>query len=479
MIKLSIKHSFQKVNSVILFFGIAFILFFLLPDILYSQNNALKKPNIIIIMADDLGFGDVGFNGNVFIKTPELDKMASEALVFDRFYAAAPICSPTRASVLTGRNAMRQGIFGPHTAGIRTGETTIAEILKEEGYTTGIFGKWHLGWIMPDAEVEDRGFYSPPWHHGFDESFVTKSAMPTWNPTVTPWDMWANKEGEMWTTSFYLQDKVLVKDNLAGDDSRVIMDRVVPFVEKAADRNIPFLACIWLHTPHEPVVAGPAYRAMYAQYSEEKQHYLGAITAMDEQIGRLRKKLTEMGIADDTIIWFVSDNGPSSYPTERGIASAGKFRGSKHTIYEGGIRVPSILEWPGSIAPLRTTFMATTSDMMPTLLSLIDSDYKSKVPLDGIDMTAKLKNPDEERTGYLFFAWQRLYNKINQQAIMDNQFKYLIDGGREELYDLKKDPEESNNIIDKKAEKAKELKSELAKWNKSTFMSREGSDFRY
>ncbi len=277
-----------------------------------TQNKSTTKPNIIIIMADDLGFGDVGFNGNKIIKTPALDKMAAEALVFDRFYAAAPICSPTRASVLTGRNAMRQGIFAPHAAGMRSGETTIAEVLKEDGYTTGIFGKWHLGWIMPDSEVDGQGFYSPPWHHGFDESFVTKSAMPTWNPTVTPWDMWDNKEGEMWTTSFYLEDKILAKKNLKGDDSRIIMDRVIPFIEKSVKQNTPFLACVWLHTPHEPVVAGPEYKAMYAEYPEENQHFYGAVTAMDEQIGRLRKLLKEMGISENTIVWFMSDNGPST-----------------------------------------------------------------------------------------------------------------------------------------------------------------------
>lgn len=456
-----------------------YIVFWFLFFIIAIKVSGQEKPNIIIIMADDLGFGDVGFNGNKIIKTPELDKMAAEALVFDRFYAAAPICSPTRASVLTGRNAMRQGIFAPHTAGLRTGETTIAEVLKSDGYTTGIFGKWHLGWIMPDAEVSNQGFYSPPWHHGFDESFVTKSAMPTWNPTVTPWDMWANKEGEMWTTSFYLENKIMVKDNLKGDDSRVIMDRVIPFVEKAAKQNTPFLTCVWLHTPHEPVVAGPEYKALYSQYSDEEQQYYGAITAMDEQIGRLRNTLQELNIADNTIIWFLSDNGPSTPPTEKGIASAGKYRGSKHTIYEGGIRVPAILEWPGKIEPSKTGFMTTTSDMMPTLLAMTGSNYKSEVPLDGIDIQSKMTTLNAEREGYLYFAWQRLFNDMNQQAIMDSRYKYLVDAGREELYDLETDPTESQNIIQKNKKKATELKSALDVWKKSALNSREGADYGY
>lgn len=332
---------------------------------------------------------------------------------------------------------------------------------------------------MPDAELDTRGFYSPPWHHGFDESFVTKSAMPTWNPTITPWDIWANKKGEMWTTSFYLENKSIVKDNLKGDDTRVIMDRAIPFMEEAKKNNTPFIACLWLHTPHEPVVAGPAYKAMYSNYSEDAQHYYGAITAMDEQIGRLRNKLRQMDIAENTIVWFMSDNGPSKGPTEKGIASAGIFRGSKHTIYEGGIRVPSIIEWPGRIEPSQQDVMCSTNDMMPTLLALINSEYKSEVPLDGTDILSFLENSEDKRGEYLYFGWQQLYQGLNQQAVMDDQYKLIVNGNKKELYDLKIDPGESNNIIKKNKKKLKELETALAEWNHSTLLSREGADYKY
>ena len=137
-----------------------------------------ERPNIILVMSDDQGWGDVGFNGHSVLKTPHLDEMASNGVKFDRFYAAAPLCSPTRGSCLTGRFPFRYGILAAHTGGMRTGEVTIAEALKKQGYATGFFGKWHLGWMQPE-ELKTRGFYSPPFHHGFDYTFATTSAVPT------------------------------------------------------------------------------------------------------------------------------------------------------------------------------------------------------------------------------------------------------------------------------------------------------------
>jgi arylsulfatase A-like enzyme len=278
-------------------------------------SAAQNYPNIILIMADDLGYGDVGFNGNEIIRTPELDEIAANGLVFDRFYSAAPICSPTRGSCLTGRHPFRYGILAAHSGGMRNGEITIAEVLKENGYKTGIFGKWHLGYVRPDTEQGNRGYYSPPWHHGFDVSFVTKSAVPTWNPSITPpgWNAWNNFEGEMWSSSMYVINGELVTENLKGDDSRVIMDRVIPFIEEAATQQKPFFTCIWFHTPHEPIVAGTEYKALYTEYSKKAQNFYGAVTAMDEQVGRLRAKLKELGIDKNTILWFTSDNGPSRH----------------------------------------------------------------------------------------------------------------------------------------------------------------------
>jgi len=209
----------------------------ILLSVFSLQAAKADKPNVIMIMSDDQGWGDVGFNDNDAIITPNLDKMAQGGVKFDRFYAASPLCSPTRGSCLTGRYPFRYGILAAHTGGMRVGEVTIAEALKKKGYQTGFFGKWHIGWVKP-AEVSTRGFYSPPSHHGYDHYFATTGAVPTWDPGITPegWSKWGSKSGEPWKGGFpYVQDGEEVKENILGANSRVIMDRVIPFIEKNKD----------------------------------------------------------------------------------------------------------------------------------------------------------------------------------------------------------------------------------------------------
>jgi arylsulfatase A-like enzyme len=357
------------------------VTFFVFCGVLSLQAQEKSSPNIILLLADDLGWGDVGFNGNEIIKTPQLDKMAASGVVYKRFYAASPLCSPTRGSCLTGRYPFRYGILSAHTHGLRPAEITVAEVAKERNYTTGLFGKWHLGWLEPD-NVKGRGIYSPPWHHGFDSSFCTYSAVPTYDPQITPdgWNKWGNKEGERWSESYFINGRE-VTEKLQGDDSKIIMDKAIPFIENAVKREQPFFACIWFHTPHEPVVAGPEYRAMYRQYSDSAQHYFGCITAMDDQIGRLNSKLEQLGVADNTIILFTSDNGPEgevSQPVNK-IASTGPFRGHKHTIYEGGLRVPAVLYWPGNIDPGRVSDAITgTVDFFPTVAQLFNYEFSDE-----------------------------------------------------------------------------------------------------
>jgi len=214
------------------------------PSQLLADNPTIAAstdtPNVIMIMSDDQGWGDVGFNGNAKIHTPNLDAMASEGVKFDRFYAAAPLCSPTRGSCLTGRFPFRFGILAAHTGGMRVGEITIAEMLQSKGYSTGFFGKWHIGWVR-EADVGSRGFFSPPSQHGFETYFATTSAVPTYDPTVTPegWTKWGSKPGQPWKGGTpYVQDGTEVADNMDGDDSRIIMDRVIPFVEANKDKPV-------------------------------------------------------------------------------------------------------------------------------------------------------------------------------------------------------------------------------------------------
>jgi len=358
-------------------------------------------PNIILVMSDDQGWGDVGFNGNKKLHTPHLDAMAAEGVRFDRFYASAPLCSPTRGSCLTGRYPFRFGVLAAHTSGMRVGEITIAEMLKSKGYRTGFFGKWHLGWVK-ESDAGSRGFYSPPSQHGFDTHFATTSAVPTWNPTVTPadWTSWGYKPGQSWKGGApYVQDGVEVTGNMAGDDSRVIMDRVIPFIE--ATRKRLFFATVWFHAPPEPVVAGESYRKRYSKHGTARQNLYGCITAMDEQIGRLRSRFDELGLSESTAIFFCSDNGPADKLTKKGVASAGPFKGYKHTMYEGGLLVPACAVWSNVIPPGTTTNVrCSTVDFFSTIAGIVDFEFGSedKRPIDGMDLMKVIRGEVNQRS---------------------------------------------------------------------------------
>lgn len=464
---------------------LALLVLLLLPVLSLVAADA-PQPNVIMIMADDLGYGDVGFNGNTRIITPALDTMAAEGVVLDRFYTSASICSPSRAAFMTGRHHYRSGVLAAHTAGMRVGEVTIAEILREHGYATGFFGKWHLGWVRPD-DPSSRGHYSPPWHHGFDIAFATRSAVPTWDPNLTPFDIFGHKKGEKWhPVSPYVLNGEPVTDNIEGDDSRVIMDRVIPFIRENAQKDAPFAAVVWFHTPHDPVVAGPEYLAMYESLdSEQQRHFYGSITAMDEQIGRLRTELEELGIDDNTILFFTSDNGPSGPTTQKGIASAGPFRGHKHTHYEGGIRVPSIVSWPGHLEPAKSDYMSGLVDYLPTVMDMLGIDASGMLrdrPMDGISIYPALKGEAEgERPGYLTAGYMRLFQDDNAITIIKDRYKLIRPRRSEtfELYDLEIDPAETTDLAAEMPDKARELAATLNEWWASAMNSLRGADYRY
>ena len=324
-----------------------------------------KPPNIIFVMADDMGWGDVAYNGHPVLATPHLDALSRAGLRFDRFYAPT-VCSPTRGSCLTGRHPSRYGIFNANVGRLPLGEQTLAEALKRRGYATAHFGKWHLGTLTNEVKDgrrggRDRSVFSPPWLHGFDVCFSTEQAVPTWDPM----------KGQPFETRYWTGPGRFATENLEGDDSRAIMDRVIPFVRGAVHDSQPFLAIVWFHTPHEPVRAGEAYRNRYKDRTLKEQNYYGAITALDEQVGRLRSELVRLGIADETMLWFCSDNGPEG-KAGRAPGSAGPLRGRKRDLWEGGIRVPCLLEWPDVVKQPRTVSApCVTNDFLPTVLDFL------------------------------------------------------------------------------------------------------------
>lgn len=442
-----------------------------------DARAADKLPNIILLMADDMGWGDVGFNGNPVIRTPELDKMAAHSIQFERFYAGSAICSPTRGSVLTGRNPERYGIFWANVGHLKREEFTLAEALKLKGYVTGHFGKWHLGTMTNSFLDGKRGGrdtvdYSPPWENGFDFCFSTEQSVPTWDPMKDQ-----PVETKYWTG----KDKYAT-ENLEGDDSKIIMDRVLPFIKNAGNKKKPFFAVVWFHAPHKPVRSGGKFLQLYKNLSEDKQHYYGCISAMDEQVGRLRHELRKMKIEDNTILFFTSDNGPAGkgggvaqFPGGRQQGSSGMFRGRKGSLYEGGIREPGLMEWPAGISAYRKVYVpVVTSDYFPTILGLAGfNDKTGPRPLDGMSILPVINNDIKNRNSAIPFKLRE------QRALIDDQYKLYSadDGNSYELYDLLNDPYENHNLSEKFPEKVAAMSKMLKEWISSTEDSRKGADY--
>lgn len=450
-----------------------------------SEN---PTPNIILLMADDQGWGDMAYNGHPHLKTPNLDAMAANGAVFERFYSASAVCSPTRGSVMTGRHPLRYGICHANCGHIKPEEITLGEMVKDLGYTTGHFGKWHLGTLTRDIVEANRGGrekydgdYAPPWDHGFDVSFVTESKVPTWDPMVTPprssGDVNGNLiEGEPFNTSYWTGPGKIAKENLEGDDSRVIMDRAIPFIENAVKNDTPFLSIIWFHTPHLPVLAGDDDRAPYADLSEDQQHYYGVLTALDKQVGRLRNKLRELGIAENTVLFYTSDNGPEGKSvTGRTQGLTKGLTGRKRSLLEGGIRVPGIMEWEGNIGPgTKVNIPCFTSDYFPTIANLLGVDLdKNKRPYDGVDMLPIAKGEVKQRTKPLAFDFQE------QAALIDNEYKiYSDDGGQHfALYNIGNDIGENMDLANEQPEKLNEMVAYWNQWKDSQKYSAIGRDY--
>lgn len=445
----------------------------------YAQNEE-NRPNIILIMADDLGWGDVGFNGNKIIKTPNLDALAKEGTVMDWFYSAAPVSSPTRASVLTGRHPFRSGVFHANVGILRPEEITLPEILKEKGYTSGHFGKWHLGTLTDKEKDANRGgskhpeLFNPPSEHGYDEAFVSESKVPTYNPMLCPvkpenrfWDYSAVLDSSRsFGTHYWNIKSEKVTDNLSGDDSRVIMDRVIPFIDQAVAKNTPFLSVVWFHAPHLPCVAGPEHRAMYQEYELDKRNYYGCITALDEQVGRLVRYLKDRGIYENTLLFFCSDNGP-----ERDVpGTVGNFKERKRSLHEGGIRVPALAVWPGKIkGGKHLSTPCVTSDYLPTIASLLQIPLSHKIDGENI-MPLLLEKKDKRQNSIVFCS-------DVQAAVVDGDYKLYCKKGQYELFHIAKDPYEKNNIISVETMISDKMKEKLQSTLKDFQNSFEGEEY--
>jgi arylsulfatase A-like enzyme len=406
-----------------------------------TAQNKLNRTNIIIIMADDLGYGDIGCYGSEFIQTPVLDKMASEGIKFTDYHSNGAVCTPTRAALMTGNYQQKAGLEGVIYAkedlriyGISTSEKTMAEIFKDAGYKTGIFGKWHLGY--------NKEFN--PTYHGFDEFYGYVSGNVDYishRDGIGIYDWWHNTE--------LSYDEGYVTD--------LITDRALKFIEK--NKEQPFLLYLPHEAPHFPYqgrndkadrLPGKEFVG-HGSRPDKKQAYKEMVEIMDENIGRVFDKLKELNLDENTFVLFCSDNGA------RNPGSNGELNGFKSSLWEGGHRVPAIAWYPSEIKSGKVTGSTVLSmDVLPTLISVANISTEHK--FDGQDFSQVLFADKKLKERSVFWRFR------NQFVARKGAWKYLKIKDKEYLFNLEKDVQEQTNLKETHPEKFENLKSLMSAW---------------
>jgi arylsulfatase A len=403
------------------------------PEKSSYQARSVDQPNIIVIFADDLGYGDIGTYGSQTIKTPNIDRMAAEGAKFDQFYSASPVCTPSRAALLTGRYPIRQGIHGvfyPESfQGMDPEEVTIAEMLKDVDYVTGLVGKWHLG-------HHDKFM---PWNQGFDEFF----GVP-----------YSNDMGGL----YYFRNKEAIFDEI---DQRYMTKTYTEEALKFIDNHHqqPFFLYLAHNMPHVPIYASPEFKGKSAGGL-----YGDVVEELDWSVGQILQRLDELSLSENTLVIFTSDNGPWLLMGDHG-GSAGQLRAGKQFTFEGGMRVPMVASWPGKIpAGIRPEGMATMMDWLPTFAALTGASLPDDRPIDGKDISGVLMGHSEREDQELFYYMSgqlRAYRSGDWKLKLPYKGKVpalsLIHSGFIPshdmlLFNLKDDPQERSNLADQEVE---------------------------
>ena len=410
-----------------------------------NLSEGHKKPNIVLIFTDDQGYGDLSCYGSTIVKTPHIDELAKKGVKLTSFYSASPVCSPSRAALMTGtypkRIDMATGTGFPvllagDEKGLNPNETTLAELLKSVGYSTGIFGKWHLG-DQPEFLPTNQGFdeffglpYSHDIHtfHPFQERFNFPQLPLLENGKVIEMDPDAD----------YLTQR--------------ITEKAVDFIKRKQDN--PFFLYIPHPLPHTPVHVSPDFMIDVddetlqklslehntIDYTARNPLYKNAISEIDWSTGQIIKTLEDLGLKDNTLIIFTSDNGPGY-----GVGTAGPLRGFKGSTFEGGMREPAIIYWPGKLPEGSVNDeLMTTMDIFPTIASIVGAELPNNVVIDGKDILPTLL--EQQKSPHDAFYY---YNENTLEAVRSGEWKMRLKNGRPiELYNLKLDIGESTNVLD-------------------------------
>lgn len=446
-----------------------------------GKDRVPARPNFVFFLIDDLGWKDLGCYGSTFYETPNIDKLANQGMRFTNAYAACPVCSPTRASIMTGKYPARLGITQwiggpneptPYRHYLPLEEVTIAEALKEAGYATGFVGKWHLS-----TREEDRQKYYPD-RQGFDVNIGGdwSGAPPTYFypyekgnralETMPP----GGKEGE------YLTDR--------------LTDESLKFLE--ANKDKPFLLYLShyaVHTPVEskqtltekyqaktkalPTPEGPHSQPVYGRYKtrmvQDHAAYAGMVQSVDESVGRVMNKVESLGLAENTIVIFMSDNGGLSTVPREGPTCNLPLRAGKGWLYEGGIREPMLIKWPGAVKPSSLCHEPVTStDFYPTMLEMAGLPLRPKQHLDGVSLMPLLKETGSLKRRALYWHYPHYHGSGSRPsgAVRAGDYKLIewYEDGQVELYDLTNDLGEQQDLAAMQPEKAAELRRLLHTW---------------
>jgi len=435
---------------------------------LRAAEGPARKPNIVFILADDLGWGDPSCYGNAKFKTPALDRLAREGTLFTQYYQGGSVCSPSRCTLMTGRWPAEFRIHGHYATPeenrrrdmsdfLDPAAATLPGLLRQAGYTTAHVGKWHLG--RPPQARDGLAMY------GFDEAHWV--------------DAKGDLEGEevnLWSVSNRPRS------------SRVLADAAIDVLQRAKGGDKPFYCQLWLNDPHAPLAPTveqmkPFHRMEPPGFTSPFEVYAATVTEMDRQIGRVLAKLDELGLAENTIVLFSSDNGPEDIEinnaTWSGVGSAGPLRGRKRSLYEGGVRLPFIVRWPqGTPAgQVNDRTVVSGADLLPTLCDLAGAAVPDAVQatLRGQSVAAAWRGDKTfQRTKPLMWEWRfRIFNhpwnRSPMLAIRDGQWKLLLnpDRSRVELYDIPADPSEQNNLAAQHADVVASLSEKVLAWQKT------------
>jgi len=427
-------------------------------------NKNTELPNIIIILADDLGYADVGFNGSKDIKTPHIDDIAKNGVIFSEGYVSYPVCGPSRAGLITGRYQDTFGfgknpLFTPKdpNMGLPLSEQTIADMLKLSNYKTFAAGKWHLG-----AHESLR-----PLKRGFDEFFGFLTGGHRYFPHE--WDLEdetkVKSQGDAYRTKLLRNEQRIEEKEYLTD---ALSRESVNFIERNADN--PFFIYLAYNAPHGPLQATEKYLNRFQEIeNKNRRTYAAMVSAMDDGIGSVISKLKEKGIYGNTIVYFLSDNGGRL----RGDSDNGELRGKKGNLFEGGIRVPFVMQWPDQIKGGQTFNKPVSSlDIFATSKAITSPEITSKNQLHGVNLIPFIKG-EKKHSPHSYLFWRNGLRKNENElrteasAVRSEKFKFIKTKEVDALYNLKKEISEKTNLKDKKKEMYDSLKNEYKKWSKT------------